>query len=67
MIYLALHEDEEERMVFDGFIPHVAGGMRGEFNLRFGQPSDMSCFERTLKPSLFPNSKAGDGGNDGEE
>lgn len=51
MIYLALHEDEEERMVFDGFIPHVAGGMRGEFNLRFGQPSKDVCF---IIPELFP-------------
>ena len=28
-------------MVFDGLIPHIAGGRRGEFNLRFGQPSSM--------------------------
>jgi hypothetical protein len=26
-------------MVFDAVIPHVAGSRRGEFNLRFGQPS----------------------------
>ena len=26
-------------MVFDGVMPHVAGGRRGEFNLRLGQPS----------------------------
>ncbi len=39
MLYLGLDEDEQGRMVFDAVIPHVAGGRRGEFNLRFGQPS----------------------------
>jgi hypothetical protein len=39
MLYLGLEEDEQGRMVFDAVWPHVAGGRRGEFNLRFGQPS----------------------------
>lgn len=39
MLFLGLDEDEKGRMVFDGVLPHVAGGRRGEFNLRFGQPS----------------------------
>ncbi len=39
MLFLGLDEDEQGRMVFDALIPHVAGGRRGEFNLRFGQPS----------------------------
>ena len=39
MLYLGLDEDEQGRMVFDAVWPHVAGGRRGEFNLRFGQPS----------------------------
>ena len=39
MLYLGLDEDEQGRMVFDAAMPHVAGGRRGEFNLRFGQPS----------------------------
>ena len=39
MIQVGLNEDEEERMALDGIISHVAGGMKGEFNLRFGQPS----------------------------
>ncbi len=38
-LYLGLNEDEEERIVFDGLIPHIAGASRGEFNQRFGQPS----------------------------
>jgi hypothetical protein len=43
MIHLGLNEDEAGRMALDGIIPHIAGGMRGEFNLRFGQPSKDVC------------------------
>ncbi len=39
MMFLGLDEDEQGRMVFDAIMPHVAGGRRGEFNLRCGQPS----------------------------
>jgi len=39
MLFLGLDEDEQGRMTFDAVIPHVAGGRRGEFNLRLGQPS----------------------------
>ncbi len=39
LLYLNLNQDEAGRMVFDGVIPHIAGARRGEFNLRFGQPS----------------------------
>jgi len=38
-LYLGLNEDEAGRQVFDAVIPHVAGARRGEFNMRFGQPS----------------------------
>ena len=41
-MYLGLNLDEEGRAVFDGLIPHVAGGRRGEFNHRFAQPSVQS-------------------------
>ena len=51
MIYLGLNDDEEERIALDGIIPHVGGGMRGEFNLRFGQPSKDVCY---IAPELFP-------------
>lgn len=51
LLYLAMFEDEEGRLAIDGFMPHVAGGMRGEFNLRFGQPSKDICF---IMPELFP-------------
>jgi hypothetical protein len=39
LLYLGLDEDEAGRFVWDAVIPHVAGGRRGEFNCRFGQPS----------------------------
>jgi hypothetical protein len=50
-LYLALNEDEQGRRVFDAVIPHVAGGRRGEFNMRFGQPS-LNAKESV--GSLFP-------------
>ncbi len=51
LIHLGLNVDEGGRMALDGIIPHVAGGMRGEFNLRYGQPSKDICF---VIPELFP-------------
>ena len=33
------NEDEQHRKVFDGVIPHIAGGARGSFNQRFAQAS----------------------------
>ena len=50
-IHLGINEDEEGRMALDGIISHIAGGMRGEFNLRFGQPSKDVCY---IIPELFP-------------
>jgi hypothetical protein len=39
-LYLGLNEDEQERVVFDGVLVHIAGGKRGgDFNQPFGQPS----------------------------
>ena len=37
-----LNLDEAGRQVFDGLIPQVAGGRRGQFNQRYAQPSDQS-------------------------
>jgi len=68
MLFLGLDEDEEGRMVFDAVIPHVAGSRKGEFNLRFGQPSlnvnaavgslppfnDEAVFERISKRGRTP-------------
>jgi hypothetical protein len=39
LVYWDLNVDEEGREAFDGIIANVAGGMRGEFNQRFGQNS----------------------------
>ncbi len=50
-LYLGLNEDERDRTVFDGLIPLVAGGGRGEFNQRFGQPSNSNKY--SMK-NLFP-------------
>ena len=50
-IHTGVNTDAEGRMAFDGIIAHVAGGMRGEFNLRFGQPSKDVCY---IIPELFP-------------
>ena len=51
LIHLDLNVDEQERQALDGIISHVAGGMRGEFNLRFGQPSQDICY---IVPEFFP-------------
>jgi hypothetical protein len=51
LLHLGLDEDEQGRLVFDGVVPHVAGARRGEFNLRFGQPS-LNAQESV--GSLFP-------------
>ena len=38
-LYSGFNEDEQGRGVFDGVIPHVAGGGLGSFNHRFAQPT----------------------------
>ena len=50
-IHTGVNEDENDRPALDGIIPHVAGGMRGEFNMRFGQPSKDVCY---IIPEMFP-------------
>src|SRR5438093_8183888 len=51
LLYLGLDETEDGRLAFDAVVPHVAGARRGEFNLRFGQPS-LNATESL--GSLFP-------------
>ena len=41
-LYDGFNADERQRKVFDGAIPHIAGGARGSFNNRFAQPSRAS-------------------------
>ena len=50
-LYAGINADEEGRTAFDGFIPHVAGGKRGEFNQRFAQPSSQAARSTN---SIFP-------------
>jgi len=50
-IHTGMNLDESSRPAMDGIIAHVGGGMRGEFNLRFGQPSKDVCY---IIPELFP-------------
>ncbi|MBM4077591.1 MAG: hypothetical protein FJ267_18345, partial [Planctomycetes bacterium] len=38
-VYSGFNEDEQGRIVFDGIMPHVAGGGLGSFNHRFAQPT----------------------------
>lgn len=38
-LYFGLNKDEAGRVVFEGMLPHIGSSRRGEFNLRFGQPS----------------------------
>ena len=50
-LYEGVNTDEKGRTAFDGFIPHVAGGKRGEFNQRFAQPSSQAARSTN---SIFP-------------
>ncbi len=54
-LYLGLNQDEYDRMVFDGLIPHVAGAKHGEFNHRFAQPGSQASRSPN---NLFPYSDA---------
>jgi hypothetical protein len=57
-IYLDFNFDDLNREIFDGIMPHVAGGMRGEFNQRFGQPSkDLPSVISQLYPSSLVKSQ----------
>jgi Alpha/beta hydrolase domain len=54
-LYVGLNQDEQNRKVFDGLIPHVGGGKHGEFNHRFAQPSSQASRSPN---SQFPYSDA---------
>lgn len=64
-LYFGLNRDEAGRIVFEGMMPHVGSSRRGEFNLRFGQPSTNIlrapgntypfAFEATPEPALKQN------------
>ena len=50
-LYNDMNLDEDGREAFDGVIANVAGGMRGEFNQRFGQNSKD---RNNMLTQLFP-------------
>jgi hypothetical protein len=56
LLYLGFNEDEQGRIVFDGLMPHVAGGGLGFFNHRFAQPTRHNAqHEDHLYPAdVFP-------------
>jgi hypothetical protein len=71
-LYLGFNVDESDRKVFDGVMPHVAGGGLGFFNHRFAQPTRHNGqheehlypgdrFPFTYGPSVDPFSKRTDG------
>lgn len=41
MLYEGLWKSEDGGPGFDGLMPHIAGGQRGDFNHRFAQPSSI--------------------------
>lgn len=55
-LYLGFNADEADRKVFDGLMPHVAGGGLGFFNHRFAQPTRFNGqHEEHLYPiDIFP-------------
>ena len=64
-LYWGLNRDEAGNVVFEGMLPHIGSSRRGEFNLRFGQPSTNIlrapgniypfAFEATPEPVLEEN------------
>ncbi len=51
-IYDGFNSDEQRRIVFDGAIPHVGGGGKGNFNFRFAQTTR---YGSQLEENLFPS------------
>ena len=51
LLYLGMNQDEDDQTVFDGIIVNIAGGRQGEFNQRFGQPSNLV---ESSTGSVFP-------------
>ena len=71
LLYQGFNEDTRGRIVFDGLIPHVAGGGLGFFNHRFAQPNrhngqhedhlyPADVFPFTYGPSTDPYTKKTD-------
>jgi len=50
-LHQGFNADEQGRKVFDGMMPHIAGGSRGSFVHRFAQPSRLGSL---MHGDLFP-------------
>ena len=50
-VYHGYNADEQGRKVFDGLMPHIAGGGRGSFHHRLAQPSRLGPWYTT---DIFP-------------
>lgn len=61
-LYLGFNADEQNRIVFDGLMPHVGGGGLGYFNHRFAQPTKFSSqhLEHLYPSDYFPFGYADD-------
>jgi hypothetical protein len=55
-LYLGFNADEADRAVFDGLMPHIAGGKRTFVNYRFAQPGrhTQQHLETTFPGDQFP-------------
>lgn len=55
-VYLGFNADEQDRKVFDGIMPHVAGAGLGYFNHRFCQPTRLNSqhLEHFYPSDYFP-------------
>jgi hypothetical protein len=56
LLWQGFNEDEKNRIVFDGLMPHVAGGGLGFFNHRFAQPTrhNGQHEDHTYPADVFP-------------
>ena len=67
LLYLGLNVAEDGSVAYDGLLPHIAGGRRGEFNHRFAQPSQQSLpgfghlFPFADEPAVDPYSEQTEG------
>jgi len=66
-LYLGLNADEHGRIALDGVFAHTGSSRRGEFNIRFGQPSTnvlrspSTLFPMTYRPQTDPVTGQTDG------
>jgi Alpha/beta hydrolase domain len=52
-LYEGFNADEQDRRVFDGMMPHIAGSARGaDFNSRFARPNGLGFYVASLFPFL---------------